>query len=155
MTTDLRITRLCNEMNHAALAGQFDRTVALIYPKLVALVGADALTYALKSSLDGTDQFKVTVMDCSAPTRHSTAGGLDFALVPIVTRARVGNQFLQMDGYDLAVSDDHGAHWTFLYVTPKDTEQTLRPVIPEGLGGLTWPTAPGVVTPAIDAASAP
>jgi hypothetical protein len=44
-------------MNDAALAGHFDRTVALTYPKLVALVGRDAMVGMLKSSVEGSAEF--------------------------------------------------------------------------------------------------
>jgi hypothetical protein len=97
----------------------------------------------------------VTGTGCSAPTQHSTAGGLDFALVPIVTRARVGTRLLDSPGHDLAISDDHGTHWTFLYLKSGITEQALRSMIPDGLGGLTLPTAPTIVAPATTASSAP
>ena len=139
LSTDDRIFRLCNELNQATFDGHPERALALTYPKLVAVAGRDNVLAALKASAAGGPDFQPLGIRCEPPAQHSSAAGLDFALVPMMTRARVADGTLLSPGHYLVISDNAGASWTFLYLKAGVTIDKLKFLFPDGIGAMPLP----------------
>jgi hypothetical protein len=139
LSIDDRITRLCNELNQATFDGHPERALALTYPKLVAAAGKDNVLAALKASAAGNPDFQPLDIRCQPPAQHSSAAGLDFALVPMMTRARVADGTLLSPGHYLAISENAGASWTFLYLKAGVTIDKLKFLFPDGIGDMPLP----------------
>ena len=154
LSSDDRITGLCQDLGAAILEGRLDRAIELTFPRLVALAGRDQIRASLQASADGTPEFKTLAIACQPPTQHSAAGDLEFALVPTLARARTPDGTIYLPQHYLAISPDHGRSWTFLFLSPGVTVQKLRPLLPDGIGDMTLPAAqqpfrmPGPMTPA-------
>jgi hypothetical protein len=141
VSTDDHITRLCQDLGAAIFDGRLDRAIELTFPRLVALAGREQILASLRASAEGSAEFKTQAIACEPPTQHSTAGGLDFALVPTLARARTPDGLVFLPQHYLAISPDHGRSWTFLLLGPGVTIEKLRPLLPEGIGDMTVPAA--------------
>ena len=141
VSTDQAITERCDELGKAILDGHTDRAVALTFPTLVNLAGRDRIVEAMQASARGTAEFKTLAITCQAPTQHSSAGGLDLALVPTLATVSTPQGLLFQPQHDLAISADHGRSWTFLLLAPGATPDTLRRLLPGGIGDMALPAA--------------
>jgi hypothetical protein len=141
VSTDDRITGLCQDLGAAIFGGRLDRALELTFPRLVALAGRDQVAASLRASAEGSAAFKTEAIACEPPTQHSTAGGLDFALVPTLARARTPDGLVYLPQHYLAISSDRGRAWTFLLLGPGVTIEKLRPLLPDGIGDMTLPVA--------------
>ncbi|MEP6505706.1 MAG: hypothetical protein ABJD97_20400 [Betaproteobacteria bacterium] len=158
VSTDDKIARLCTDLGTATFGGHLDRAVELTFPRLVQLAGRDQVLASLEASAQGSDDFRTLGISCEQPTQHSAAGGLDFALVPTLARSRTKDGLVYMPQHYLAISPDHGATWTFLFLSPGVTVDKLRPLLPDGIGDMRLPTAQQpllIPTRPASAASAP
>ena len=141
VSTDDKITRLCTDLGTATFGGHPERAVELTFARLAELAGRDQMLAALKASAAGSDDFRTLGIACEQPTQHSSAGGLDFALVPTLARVRTKDGLVYMPQHYLAISSDHGGNWTFLFLSPGVTVDKLRPLLPDGLGDMSLPKA--------------
>ena len=142
---DAPVVHLCNELNTAALSGDFERVFELTYPKVLASVGRDKMIGLLKDVVAGKPGFHVTGIECESPTQRSNVGSTKFALLPITTVANVsgkpfnGKGIFRQPGSLLAISNDQEKTWTFININPGMTVDQLKPWLPHGIGAIVLP----------------
>ena len=141
VSTDDRIRRLCTDLGTATFGGHPERAVELTFPRLVELAGRDNVLASLKAAAAGSAELKTLGVACEQPTQHSSAGGLDFALVPTLARARTPEGLVYLPQHYLAISPDRGATWSFLFLSPGVTLEKLQPLLPDGIGDMHLPAA--------------
>ena len=138
LASDENAARLCNELNNSIFSGDFDHAVDLTYPKVVSAIGGRAQYIELLKKLgEGQPGFKLRKVECQKPIQHSIVNGFTFALLPTTSFATVKGGTYKFPSSYLGISDDQGAKWTFLNLTPGIKAEQLTPLFPKGIGEIT------------------
>jgi hypothetical protein len=134
-----RLAELLNE-------GDGDGAVGIIHPNALAAMGgsqAVAAVLVAGSQLAKGKGVAIEVTVPSPPERIERVGRRLFALVKTRTwmTSPAGNA--NLDGFWLGVSEDAGAHWTFVVLQDAaNAQDDARKLFPEGTGALAFPAAP-------------
>lgn len=135
-----RLAELLNE-------GDGTGAVGIIHPNALAAMGgsqavADVLVAGSQLAKSKGVALEVTVP--SPPERIERVGRRLFALVKTRTwmASAAGNATL--DGFWLGVSEDAGAHWTFVvFQDAANAQEDAKKLFPEGTGALAFPAGTG------------
>lgn len=145
----LTVQARCNEMQAKIVAEDVDGAMEFIFPRLVELIGADKMAFSLLRGAAAVKTLNATVT-CAVPTQFSKVGGRLFALVPMLTTARIvhdtqGKGQLKQWSSTLAISENMGQTWTFLHVGEAGVPEAL---VAGGIGNIVIPPKDkGIFTP--------
>ena len=112
------------ELNDAMIAGNYDRAIDLMYPKLVEVAGGkESLRKGLEEQMKGLPILSITVGE---PRDIIEVDGETYALVPTTMNLKVPEGTLVGEAYMIGHSKDKGEHWTFVNAVAGPAGQQQR-----------------------------
>lgn len=123
--------------------GDGDGAARMIHPQALAAMGgteavAAVLTAGPRAARDKGITIEVTVP--SPPEQIERVGRRLFAGITARTRLTSGVATADVNGFWLCVSEDGGAHWSFVvFQDAVNARAEARTLFPEGTGGLVFP----------------
>ena len=130
-----------DEMSRAFIAGDNDRMVDFLHPKLIQMAGSRA---KLVEFLDGSTRdlkqkgFEALSYVVSEPLRVLKVGPRTYALVTTKLRVKTPAGVYVHESYTVALTDDGGANWKFVAAS-NNTPEELAFILPDIKGKLEIP----------------
>jgi len=127
--------------------GDGDGAAAMIHPKaLAAMGGSEAVATTLIAGPQWAKQKGITIQITvpSPPDQIEQVGQRLFASVRTRTRMASGTGSADLNGFWLGVSEDGGAHWSFVvFQDVINAQEDARKLFPSGTGALVFPSGSG------------
>jgi hypothetical protein len=120
------------EVNDAFRRRDFGRMVDLTYPKVIEMAGGrDKMIASLTKGLQDMEAEGVSVLEstAAAPSQILEAAGSVYAVVPTTLTVKAKDGIFRTDSSMIGISNDKGAHWTFIDAGGKDHNQ-LKKLLP-------------------------
>jgi hypothetical protein len=124
-------------------AGDGSSAASMIHPKALTALGGPERVAAVFSAGPQVAKEKgimIRIGVPSAPDKIENVGPRLFAVVKIDTRLETASSANDLTSFWLAVSDDIGAHWTFvIFPNYANAANDVKVLFPDGIGSLVLP----------------
>jgi hypothetical protein len=126
------------ELADAMIAGNYERAIDLMYPKLVELSGGrEKLRAGLQEQMK---QLEIVSTKVGEPRDVFQVDDESYAIISSTIKMKLPEGILESEGHMVGFSRDKGEHWTFVNaVSGPGSKQQLKTLFPKAADKITIP----------------